>query len=147
MIHWLALSLSEAPSFPSPHVSLSTWVSHPASLSRSLRRSLLTTFPPQLLLCCCCCRGCVECHASQICLQEGLARFDKWHQYRHAYRASGRRDPPGVDHCRRSQPAQYDYLARSGPQLACGCSNEGSPGALDVERRKRGFAIVQVRPG
>ena len=39
MLHWLALNLSEAPSFHSSHVSVSTWVSHPASLSRSLRGS------------------------------------------------------------------------------------------------------------
>ena len=51
MFDWLALNLSDAPSFHSSHVSLSTWVSHPASLSWSLRRSRLTTLPPLLLFC------------------------------------------------------------------------------------------------
>ena len=60
---------------------------------------------------------------------------------------SGRRDPPDVDHCRRSQPEQVRHLAGSGPQLACGRQNGGSPGALDAGRRRRGFHGVQVRSG
>ena len=88
-----------------------------------------------------------ERHASGICVQAGLSRFDKWHRYRHAYLASGRLDPPAVDHCRRSKPEQVRDLAGSGPQLACERWKEGSPGALDAGRRHRGFDFVQVRPG
>ena len=126
--------------YKQPHVSLSTWVSHPASLSRSLRRSRLTTLPPQLLLA-------TERHGSEICAQAGLSRFDKWHRCRRTCWASGRRNPPAVDHCRRSQPEQYDYLAGSGPQLACERWNEGSPGALDAGRKCSANHVVQGRPG
>ena len=42
---------------------------------------------------------------------------------------------------------QARHLAGSGPQLACGCSKEGSPGALDAGRRRRGFDLRKSDPG
>ena len=45
------------------------------------------------------------------------------------------------------KPEQVRDLAGSGPQLACERWEEGSPGALNVGRKHRGFDFVQVRPG
>jgi hypothetical protein len=118
MLHWLALNLSEALSFRSSHVSLSTWVSRPASLSRSLRGSqtnYATTDCAALLRSA---RLTIGWHPSQICLQEGLVRLAEWHRYRHTYRVIRRRDPLAGDLSRRSKPGQARNLAGSGPQLA-----------------------------
>ena len=79
-----------------------------------------------------------RCHRSRICLQEGLARCAKWHQYRHAYRIIRRWDPPAHGTPRRSQPTQLRNLAGSGPHLACERWGEGSPGALGAGSRGRG---------
>ena len=144
MLHWLALNLSEALSFRSSHVSLSTWVSRPASLSRSLRGSqtnYATTDCAALLRSA---RLTIGWHPSQICLQEGLVRLAEWHRYRHTYRVIRRRDPLAGDLSRRSKPGQARNLAGSGPQLACGRWNGGSPGALDAGRRRRGFHGVDL---
>ena len=51
------------------------------------------------------------------------------------------------DPSRRFQPEQVRHLAGSGPQLAYGQQNVGSPGALDAGRRRRGFHGVQGRSG
>ena len=115
MLHWLAPNLSEAPSFRSSHVSLSTWGSRPASLSRSLRRSRLTTLPlrshyapttlPPLRIVALLrsARLTIGWHPSQICLQEGLVRLAKWHRYRHTYRVIRRCDPLAGDLSQRPQ--------------------------------------------
>jgi hypothetical protein len=134
LLNWLALSLSEASSFRSSHVSLSTWVSHPASLSRSRRRSrtdytptattALLLLPPLA----------TERHDSETCAQAGLSRFDKWHRCVVTCRTSGRRDTPGVDHCRRSRMLKHAQLMFRGGQLANRLLGEGSPDALDVGR-------------
>ena len=146
MLHWLALNLSEAPSFRSPHVSLSTWGSRPASLSQSLRRSRLTTLPPLLLRCC---RWLLIMngmrlesvrkrgyHVSTNGIGTGMLTWpaDDW-----ILLLSTIADDP--------KPEQVRDLAGSGPQLACERWKEGSPGALDAGRRHRGFDFVQVRPG
>ena len=124
MLHWLALNLSEALSFRQAHVSLSTWVSRPASLSRSLRGSqtnYATTGCAALLRPA---RLTTECHASEICLQAlEVSAFGKMASvYMHTYRmirmVNRRRDPLAGDLSRRSQPEQVRHLAGSGPQLA-----------------------------
>ena len=86
MFHWLALNLSGALSFRSSHVSLSTWVSRRASLSRSLRGSQTNYAPTTTAALLLPLRLTTECHASEICAQAGLARLAKWHQSRRTYR-------------------------------------------------------------
>jgi hypothetical protein len=39
------------------------------------------------------------------------------------------------------------HLAGSGPQLACGCSKEGSPGALDARGSEEMWLFLHVRSG
>ena len=86
------------------------------SLSQSLRHSRLTTLPLLLLLL----PLATERHASEICAQAGLSRFGKRHRCVGTCRTSGRQDPLGVDHCQLYQLEEEQYLAGSGPQLACG---------------------------
>jgi len=114
------------------HVSLSTWVSRPASLSQSLWRSRLTAFALWL-----CMPRCAAARRWMLLIRnllaKGIRTFRQINRCRATCRVRGRRDPPDVDHPRRS--SLFNNLLGSGLQLASERWQECLPGALDAGRR------------